>query len=145
MSKRRAISMTSVNQAIKLALEILPKAYTPYSHHKVAAVLIGKSGKAYTGVNVENAAFSPTICAERTAFSKAVSEGERSFERIIVLGGLEGKEKNYLAPCGVCRQTMMEFCDPETFEVILAKDIGDYKTYLLKDILPLGFGPADFK
>lgn len=135
--------MTTIKENIRLALDNIEYAYTPYSHHKVSSVLVTKTGKVYSGVNIENAAYSPTMCAERTAFSKAVSEGEREFGRIIIVGGLHGEIDDYCAPCGVCRQVMMEFCDPETFDVILAIDEDDYKVYKLKDILPLGFGPSN--
>lgn len=137
--------MTQIQKEIRLALDNLKTAYTPYSHHDVSSVLVTKAGKIYTGVNIENAAFSPTICAERTAFAKAVSEGEREFARIIIVGGLNSEPKDYCAPCGVCRQVMMEFCDPETFDVILAISEDNYKIFKLKDMLPLGFGPTNLK
>lgn len=135
--------MTTVREDIRLALSNLSMAYTPYSDHKVSSVLVTKKGAVYTGVNIENAAYSPTICAERTAFAKAVSEGERDFDRIIIVGGLHGNVKSYCAPCGVCRQVMMEFCDPKTFRVILAITEDDYKEFTLEEILPMGFGPKD--
>lgn len=133
----------NLKDQIKLAKENIKMAYTPYSKFKVTSVLVGKSGKLYTGVNIENASLTPGICAERTAFSKAVSEGELEFQRIIIMGGKEGNIKDYVAPCGVCRQVMMEFCDPKTFEVVLAVDEDNYKTFTLEDLLPLGFGPND--
>ena len=133
----------NLKDQIKLAKENIKMAYTPYSNFKVTSVLVGKSGKLYTGVNIENASLTPGICAERTAFSKAVSEGELEFQRIIIMGGKEGNIKDYVAPCGVCRQVMMEFCDPKTFEVVLAVDEDNYKTFTLEDLLPLGFGPND--
>ena len=126
-----------------MAMDNISKAYTPYSNFKVTSVLVGKSGKLYTGVNIENAAFTPGICAERTAFSKAVSEGEKEFDRIIIMGGKEGKIEDFTPPCGVCRQVMMEFCDPKTFEVVLAINEENYKVYTLEEILPLGFGPSN--
>ena len=96
----------------------------------------------YTGCNIENAAFTPTNCAERTAFFKAVSEGQKEFSAIAIVGGKNGAkedEAEYCAPCGVCRQVMMEFCDPKTFKVYLAKTEDDYIEYTLEEILPLGF------
>ena len=137
--------MSSMKEDIRLALDNLEKAYSPYSNHPVSSVLYTKEGKSYTGINIENAAYSPTICAERTAFAKAVSEGEREFDRIIIVGGLHGQIEDYCPPCGVCRQVMMEFCDPETFDVILALDEDNYKLFKLKDLLPLGFGPSNLK
>ena len=94
----------------------------------------------YTGCNIENAAYTPTNCAERTAIFKAVSEGVREFDTICIVGGKDGILTEYTAPCGVCRQVMMEFCDPETFRIILAIDKEHYDIYTLKDLLPLGFG-----
>lgn len=118
--------------------------YVPYSHFRVGAALLTKEGKIYTGCNIENAAYTPTNCAERTAFFKAVSEGERNFSAIAIAGGPEGaKELDYCAPCGVCRQVMMEFCDCETFQIILAKSETEYQTYTLKELFPLGFGPEN--
>ena len=117
-------------------------AYTPYSHFQVGAVLVAKSGKIYHGCNIENAAYSPTNCAERTAFFKAVYEGEREFERIAIVGGPEGSPADTLcAPCGVCRQVMMEFCNPETFKIVLADGEDRQSEYTLKELLLLGFGP----
>lgn len=137
--------MTSLKEDIKLALKNLEFSYSPYSNHKVSCVLVAKSGKRFTGVNIENASFSPTICAERTAFAKAVSEGEKDFERIIIVGGLDGLVEDYCSPCGVCRQVMMEFCDPESFDVVLAINEDKFKVLKLKELLPLGFGPLNLK
>lgn len=118
------------------------RAYVPYSHHSVGAALVTKSGKIYHGCNIENAAYGPTNCAERTAFFHAVYEGEREFARIAIVGGMEGADGNEpCAPCGVCRQVMMEFCDPETFEIVLANGEGKELVYKLQELLPLGFGP----
>lgn len=119
-------------------------AYTPYSHFKVGAALVTKSGKIYHGCNIENAAYTPTNCAERTAFFRAVYDGEREFEKIAIVGGAEGSEADVLcAPCGVCRQVMMEFCDPETFQIILANGKDQYLQLTLKELLPYGFGPEN--
>ena len=129
---------------MKLALEARQMAYTPYSHFKVGAALLGKNGVVYKGCNIENASYTPTNCAERTAFFKAVSEGQYEFEAIAIVGGAEdATELSVCSPCGVCRQVMMEFCDPDTFEVVLGTSTEDYQVYTLKELLPLGFGPAN--
>lgn len=128
---------------IETALAQLPFAYTPYSGFKVGAALLTKDGSIYTGCNIENAAYTPTNCAERTAFFKAVSEGIREFRAICIVGGKDGVPAEYTAPCGVCRQVMMEFCDPDTFQIILAIDQDHYKIYTLKELLPMGFGPLN--
>ena len=121
-------------------------AYAPYSHYKVGAALLTEKGKIYTGCNIENAAYTPSNCAERTAFFKAVSDGEREFRAIAIVGGKEGADEyDFCAPCGVCRQVMMEFCDPEEFQIILATDVEHYDIYTLKELLPLGFGPGNLK
>ena len=130
-----------IQKMIDLAVEQLNYSYTPYSHFKVGAALLTKGGKLYTGCNIENAAYTPTNCAERTAFFKAVSEGERAFEAICIVGGKDGVLTNYTAPCGVCRQVMMEFCNPDTFQIILAVSKEQYKIFTLKELFPLGFGP----
>lgn len=130
-------------ELIRSALDAMKKAYAPYSDYKVGAALLTKSGKVYQGCNIENAAYTPTNCAERTAFFRAVFDGEREFDRICVVGGKHGEPVDYAAPCGVCRQVMMEFCDPETFRIILAVDEDHYSEYLLKELLPLGFGPEN--
>lgn len=128
------------------ALEARKMSYCPYSNYSVGAALMTKSGKIYRGCNIESAAYTPSNCAERTAFFKAVSEGDKDFIAIAVVGGKHGEEINgYFPPCGVCRQVMMEFCNPETFEVIIADTKNTYKTYKLKEMLPLGFGPNDLK
>ena len=132
-----------INQLITTAIEQLQFSYTPYSHCKVGAALLAKNGKIYTGCNIENAAYTPSNCAERTAFFKAVSEGVKEFDAICIVGGKEGVLTEYAAPCGVCRQVMMEFCDPETFQIILATDAEHYDIYSLKEMLPLGFGPKN--
>lgn len=128
---------------IGLAIEQLKFSYTPYSNFKVGAALLTKGGKLYGGCNIENAAYGPTNCAERTAFFKAVSEGERQFDAICIVGGKDGVLTEYAAPCGVCRQVMMEFCDPETFRIILATSVEQYEVFTLRELLPLGFGPGN--
>ena len=132
------------SELIKLALEARQKAYTPYSHFKVGAALLTKEGKVYQGCNIENAAYTPSNCAERTAFFKAVSEGDYDFAAIAIVGGAEdAKELELCAPCGVCRQVMMEFCDYNEFEIILGKSPEEYKVMSLAELLPMGFGPAN--
>ena len=130
-----------VEKLIDTAIEQLKFSYTPYSNFKVGAALLTKSGKIYTGCNIENASYTPTNCAERTAFFKAVSEGVRDFQAICIVGGKDGKLTGYTAPCGVCRQVMMEFCNPKTFQIILAVDKERYEIYTLEELMPLGFGP----
>ncbi|MCL2592242.1 MAG: cytidine deaminase [Defluviitaleaceae bacterium] len=133
-------------ELIKLALSAKEKSYSPYSNFQVGAALLTKEGKVYTGTNIENAAYTPTNCAERTAFFKAVSEGEREFNAIAVCGSLKGSEEpDYCYPCGVCRQVMIEFCDKNDFEIIVIKDLENYKVYKLKELLPFGFSPLDLQ
>ena len=135
-----------MEQLVEIAYEAREMSYAPYSQFKVGAALLAKSGKIYKGCNIENAAYTPTNCAERTAFFKAVSEGEREFVAIAIVGGKEGEENlTFCAPCGVCRQVMMEFCDPKEFQIILGRGNKEYKIYLLDELLPLGFGPENLK
>lgn len=119
------------------ATEAREFSYSPYSHFKVGAALLCADGKIYTGCNIENASYTPTICAERTAFFKAVSEGERQFTAIAIVGGREGEVSPFCAPCGVCRQVMAEFTD-ENFIVLLGNK-EEFKAYPLKEILPFAF------
>ena len=130
-------------QLIEISIEQLKYSYTPYSGFKVGAALLAKNGSVYTGCNIENAAYTPTNCAERTAFFKAVSEGVKEFDAICIVGGKDGVLTEYAPPCGVCRQVMMEFCDPKTFKIILAVSKDKYDIFALKELLPLGFGPAN--
>ena len=130
-----------IEELIEKAIDMMKYSYTPYSHFKVGAALLAKNGSIYTGCNIENAGLSATNCAERTAFFKAVSEGVKDFEAIAIAGGREGILTQATGPCGVCRQVMMEFCDPKTFQVILALTKEDYSIYTLEQLLPLGFGP----
>lgn len=128
---------------IREAIRVLPKSYVPYSHFHVAAALLCKDQSIYTGINIENAAYTPTVCAERSAFFRAVNEGKQEFEAIVICGGKDGILTDYCAPCGVCRQVMREFCDPKTFKIILAKSEDEYKEFTLEELLPLGFGPEN--
>lgn len=132
-----------IGKLIDTAIEQLKFSYTPYSNFKVGAALLTKSGKIYTGCNIENASYTPTNCAERTAIFKAVSEGVRDFQAICIVGGKDGNLTEYTAPCGVCRQVMMEFCNPKTFQIILAVDKERYEIYTLEELMPLGFGPLN--
>lgn len=134
------------NEVIKklseAAFDVRKKAYCPYSGFAVGAALLAKSGEIYTGVNIENAAFTPTNCAERTAFFSAIAKGERDFVAVAIAGGKAGEEpEDFCAPCGVCRQVMREFCG-DAFVIILAKP-GEEKVYTLKDLLPQSFSPRD--
>ena len=120
------------------AIEARGFAYAPYSDHKVGAALVGKSGKIYTGCNVENAAYTPTNCAERTALFKAVSEGETEFVAIAVVGGLGDTLSEVCAPCGVCRQVLAEFCDGD-FKIVMGTP-DKIVTSTLAELLPYSFG-----
>ena len=132
--------MTDLELLLK-AIEARELAYAPYSNHKVGAALLGKSGKLYLGCNVENAAYSPTNCAERTAIFKAVSEGEREFTAIAIVGGLGEKLSEVCAPCGVCRQVLAEFCDGDLRIVMGTPDKLVVST--LSELLPYSFGKED--
>ncbi len=135
--------MMSDRKLIDLAIEARKNAYTPYSDFKVGAALLSKEGKVYKGCNIENAAYTPTNCAERTAFFKAVSEGVTDFEAIAIVGGYDKDGLKFCPPCGVCRQVMMEFCESDKFRILLLDEDDEIKSYLLKDILPFGFGPKN--
>lgn len=132
-----------IEKLIETAIAQLDYSYAPYSNFKVGAALLTKNGDIYTGCNIENAAYTPTNCAERTAFFKAVSEGVRDFQAICIVGGKDGVLTEYAAPCGVCRQVMMEFCNPKIFQIILAIDKERYDIYTLEELLPQGFGPSN--
>jgi cytidine deaminase len=127
---------------MKKAYEGQKMAYAPYSGFRVGAALLARNGSIYKGCNIENASYTPTNCAERTAFFKAVSEGVTEFEAIAIVGNKEGEKGDFCAPCGVCRQVMAEFCDPEEFQIILGAGEKN-KVYSLKELLPLGFTKKD--
>lgn len=136
--------MVRDKELIQKALEARKNAYCPYSHFQVGAALLAGNGQVFSGCNIENAAYGPSNCAERTAFFKAVSEGVYEFLTIAIVGGPEkAEELDFCAPCGVCRQVMMEFCDPETFQIILVDGKGGCLQHSLKELLPLGFGPEN--
>lgn len=143
--KRGSMEKKLIQEMIRRAIRQMEFSYAPYSGFKVGAVLLTEAGNFYTGCNIENAAYTPTNCGERTAFFKAVSEGERKFRAICIVGGKEGNLTDYTAPCGVCRQVMMEFCDPEAFQIILAVSEEKYQVFTLKELMPLGFGPDNLK
>ena len=130
-------------ELMNLAVEAREMAYAPYSKFRVGAALLAKSGKVYKGCNVENAAYSPTNCAERTALFKAVSEGEREFTAIAIVGGMDETIADFCAPCGVCRQVLAEFCDKD-FRLVLG-DPDNLKVYSFEEILPFAFGKADLE
>ena len=125
------------------ALQARKMAYAPYSGFYVGAALLTADGRVYTGCNIENASYSPTNCAERTAFFKAVSEGVRDFAAIAIVGGKKETDGGFCAPCGVCRQVMAEFCQ-EDFRILLGTK-EDFKAYSLEELFPLSFSPRDLK
>ena len=129
-------------ELMDLAKEAMTRAYAPYSGFKVGAALLCKDGTVYQGCNIENAAFSPTICAERTAIFKAVSEGKRDFAAIAVCGGKDGIITGFFPPCGVCRQVMTEFCGPD-FPLYLVGANGAWQTKTLAELLPLSFSAGE--
>ena len=131
-------------ELMQLAEEARKFSYCPYSHFAVGAALLTSGGKVYTGCNVENAGYTATNCAERTAVFKAVSEGESRFAAIAVIGAPVGEKGKFCAPCGVCRQVLREFCEPETFRVLLGTTEG-VEAYTLAQLLPTSFGPLDLK
>ncbi len=130
-------------ELMRLAEDARAFSYVPYSHFAVGAALLTKSGKVYTGCNIENASYTPTNCAERTAVFKAVSEGETDFAAIAVIGGPAGEKGRFCAPCGVCRQVLREFCALD-FRILLGTT-DEVQAYTLGDLLPTSFGPSDLK
>ncbi len=131
-------------QLMEQAKEAMTHAYAPYSGYKVGAALLCKDGSVYLGCNLENAAFSPTVCAERTAFFKALYDGHREFAAIAICGGKEGVITKASPPCGVCRQVMAEFCK-EDFLIYLTDETGQIATYKLSQLLPLGFSATSME
>lgn len=122
----------------------MQKAYAPYSGYKVGAALLASSGEVYIGCNIENSAFSPTVCAERTAFFKAISEGERDFSAIAIAGCKDGIISGVFPPCGVCRQVMAEFCGGD-FKILLVKGKAGFEEHTLSELLPISFGKNAMK
>ena len=127
-----------VKELVEIATKMLEFSYVPYSHFHVGAALLAKNGTIYTGCNIENAAYGPTNCAERTAVFKAVSEGCKEFDAIAVVGGPDGVIQDFCTPCGVCRQVLAEFCDRD-FKIILSNKAGDVKIFTLEQLLPESF------
>ena len=126
---------------IRLAIREVQAAYAPYSRFQVGAAVLASSGKAYGGANVENSSYGATVCAERNAIFAAVNAGERKLVAIAVCGGKDGVVTDYCPPCGVCRQVMREFCDPDEFKVLVVKSADEYKAFTLAELLPESFGP----
>lgn len=146
--KGSVITMIDTKELIEKAFEAQKFSYAPYSSFNVGAALLCDDRTIYQGCNIENAAFTPTNCAERTAFFKAISEGKKGFTAIAVVGNKEGVkagEGDFCAPCAVCRQVMAEFCDLETFKIIIAKSTEEYLEYTLGELLPLAFTGKNIK
>ncbi len=139
--REKEISADKIRELVGMAKEQLGLAYAPYSGFHVAAALLSKDGRIYTGCNVENASYPAGNCAERTALFKAVSEGKREFSCIVIMGGAGGRVESYCPPCGICRQALREFCRPSEFFVILARSEEDYRIFTLEELLPESFGP----
>ncbi len=131
------------NELYNIAKSAMQNAYSPYSKCNVGAALLCENGKVFDGCNIENASFTPTVCAERVAFFKAISAGEKNFVKIAVIGGKNGVIDGIFAPCGVCRQVMREFCGDD-FEILLGHKNG-YEKVTLKELLPYAFSPEDVK
>lgn len=134
--------MTEV-ELIRLAKDAVQHAYAPYSGFKVGAALLTADGKVYPGCNIENAAYTPSNCAERTAFFKAVYAGERNFTAIAVVGGKDGVIEDVFPPCGVCRQVMQEFCGPD-FMIYMGRADDSFVAVRLEDFLPYGFSASKY-
>lgn len=131
-------------ELVQAAIQAREKAYCPYSNFAVGAALLCADGTVYGGCNIENAAYSPGNCAERTAIFRAVFDGQRDFTAIAIVGGPAGQPVSELcAPCGVCRQVMMEFCDPTTFRILMGTGGDAFEERTLQQMLPFGFGPAN--
>ncbi|MCR5024306.1 MAG: cytidine deaminase [Lachnospiraceae bacterium] len=137
------ISSEMTAKLIATAHEMQKYSYIPYVEFAVGAALLTADDEIYTGCNIQNAALSPNICAERTAFFKAVSEGKTKFKAIAIVGGPDREIGDFCFPCGVCRQVMVEYCDPDSFIIITANDKGEVKTVTLSELLPYSFGPEN--
>lgn len=130
-------------ELMRTAEEAREKGYAPYSSFKVGAALLTKNGRVYMGCNIENASFTPTVCAERVAFFEAVKNGERDFEAIAIVGGKAGEDADFCSPCGVCRQVMAEFCQKD-FRILLGTK-EEFKAYSFEELFPLSFSPENLK
>lgn len=128
----------------KEAIDAMKNAYAPYSGYKVGAALLTEKGKLFAGCNIENAAYTPTVCAERVALFNAISSGERNFTAIAVAGGKDGVISGAFPPCGVCRQVMAEFCAPD-FTVLVVTGEESYKKYTLNELFPQAFTPKNIE
>ena len=136
----------SKEELIREAFQAQKRAYAPYSGFEVGAALLTADGKIYRGCNIENASYGACNCAERTAFFRALYDGERDFSAIAIVGKPKTSDAfDYCAPCGICRQVMAEFCDPENFRIILARNEEDCRVYSLKELLPLSFTGSSMK
>ena len=135
--------MVTKEQLIEAAWKARENAYTPYSKFMVGAAVLGVDGKVYTGCNIENASYTPTVCAERSAFFKAIYDGVRDFQAIAVVGGKNGVISGYFPPCGVCRQVMLEFCGPD-FMIYMGKQDGTYHAARPPDFMPYGFRASEY-
>jgi cytidine deaminase len=140
VSQTEIVTRSVIRNLIREAVDGMKNAYAPYSHFHVGAALLTVDEHIYKGCNIENASYGLTNCAERTALYKAISEGEREFAAIAIVGGNNGVITDYCPPCGVCRQALREFADPKSFIVILARSEEDYLLYSLEALLPLSFG-----
>ena len=146
--EEKKLEKNVIEDLIHQAFEAQAKAYVPYSQFAVGAALLARGGRIYQGCNIENASYTPTNCAERTAFFKAVSEGITEFDAIAIVGNkkfVPKGEGDYCPPCGVCRQVMAEFCDPKTFQVLLVKPDGHFKKCTLEQLLPGAFTQNDLE
>ncbi len=132
-------------QLVALAKDAMRGAYAPYSGYTVGAALLCADGAVYTGCNIENASLTPTVCAERVAIFKAVSDGRRDFSAIAVVGGRQGSIAGFFPPCGVCRQVLREFCCPDTFLVHLGGVGDEIRTLRLGELFPFGFSGEDMR
>ena len=146
MEESGMLQQTEILELIRKAIGARRLSYSPYSQYQVGAALLAGDGQIITGCNIENAAYGPSNCAERTAFFKAVSEGIRDFKAIVIVGSPAGEEiTQYAYPCGVCRQVMREFCEPESFQVIVARSETDYRVAALAELFPESFGPDNLR
>ncbi len=128
-------------ELFKLAKENLKNSYAPYSNYNVSAVIVCKNGNIYKGCNIENASYSVTVCAERAALFSAISNGEKDFESIMIVGGKKGEITDYAMPCGTCRQALAEFCDAD-FEIFIGKSVNDIRSFKLGELLPYSFNKS---
>lgn len=145
MGKKNELKEDQIRQLIRVAAQMRYQSYTPYSNYKVGAALLAADGTVFGGCNIENASYGATVCAERTAVFKAVSEGIRSFDAIAIMGGKDLEKGEIAPPCGICRQVLREFADPKEFLVIMAASEEDYRIRTLEELLPESFGPDNVR